>query len=82
VTGFEPIRDCQGIAQLLQHGLLKGSLVPAQAERELRDLTRHRAQLVEEKRRTVNRLHNVLEDANFKLASVASDILGVSGQPC
>ena len=74
------IRDCQWIAQLLQHGLLKGSFIPPRAQRELRDLTRHRVQLVEEKTRTVNRLHKVLEDANIKLASVASDILGVSGR--
>jgi len=74
------IRDCQWIAQLLQHGLLKGSFIPARPQRELRDLTRHRTQLVEERTRTVNRIHKVLEDANIKLASVASDILGVSGR--
>jgi transposase len=74
------VRDCQWIAQLLQHGLLKGSFIPPRAQRELRDLTRHRAQLVEAKTRTVNRLHKVLEDANIKLASVATDILGVSGR--
>lgn len=74
------IRDCQWIAQLLQHGLLKGSFIPPRAQRELRDLTRHRTQLGEEKTRTVNRLHKVLEDANIKLASVATDILGVSGR--
>ena len=62
------VRDCQWIAQLLQHGLLKGSFIPPRAQRELRDLTRHRVQLVEEKTRTVNRLHKVLEDANIKLA--------------
>jgi transposase len=74
------IRDCQWIAQLLQHGLLKGRFIPPRAQRELRDLTRHRVQLVEEKGRTVNRLHKVLEDANIKLASVATDIMGVSGR--
>src|SRR5437660_12070951 len=73
------IRDCQWIAQLLQHGRLTGSFIPPRPRRELRDLTRHRTQLVEEKARTVNRIHKVLEDANIKLASVASDILGVSG---
>lgn len=73
-------RDCQWIAQLLQHGLLKGSFIPPRPQRELRDLTRHRTQSVEEKARTVNRLHKVLEDANLKLASVASDLLGVSGR--
>jgi transposase len=74
------VRDCQWIAQLLQHGLVKGSFIPPRTQRELRDLTRHRTQLVEEKTRTVNRLHKVLEDANIKLASVATDILGVSGR--
>lgn len=74
------IRDCQWIAQLLQHGLLKGSFIPPRPQRELRDLTRHRTQLVEERTRTVNRIHKVLEDANIKLASVATDILGVSGR--
>jgi transposase len=74
------LRDCQWIAQLLQQGLLKGSCIPPRAQRELRDLTRHRVRLVEEQARTVNRLHKVLEDANIKLASVAADILGVSGR--
>jgi transposase len=74
------IGDCQWIAQLLQYGLLKGSFIPKRPQRELRDLTRHRTQLVEEKTRTVNRIHKVLEDANIKLAWVATDILGVSGR--
>jgi len=74
------IRDCQWIAQLLQHGLLKGSFIPPRPQRELRDLTRHRVQLGEEKTRTVNRIQKVLEDANIKLASVAADIMGVSGR--
>lgn len=74
------VRDSQWIAQLLQCGLLKGSFIPPRPQRELRDLTRHRTQLVEEKTRTANRIHKVLEDANLKLASVASDILGVSGR--
>jgi len=74
------IRDCQWIAQLLQYGLLKGSFIPPRSQRELRDLTRHQTQLTEEKTRTVNRIHKVLEDANIKLACVATDILGVSGR--
>jgi transposase len=74
------IRDCQWIAQLLQHGLLKGSFIPPLSQRELRDLTRHRTQLVEEKTRTSNRMEKVLEDANIKLGSVASEVLGVSGR--
>jgi transposase len=74
------VRDCQWIAEVLQYGLLKGSFVPPRGQRELRDLTRHWVQLAEEKTRTVNRLHKVLEDANIKLASVATNILGVSGR--
>jgi transposase len=73
------LKDCQWIAQLLQHGLLRGSFVPDRPQRELRDLTRHRAQLVAEQTRVANRIHKVLEDANVKLAAVASDILGASG---
>jgi len=74
------IRDCQWIAQLLQHGLLQGSFIPPRPQRELRDLTRHRTQLVEEKTRTSNRIEKVLEDANIKLGSVASEVMGVSGR--
>jgi transposase len=74
------VADCQWLAQLLQYGLLKGSLVPSCELRQLRDLTRQRAQLVSEKTRVANRIHKVLEDANIKLASVATDILGVSGR--
>lgn len=74
------IKDCQWIAQLLQHGLLKGSFIPPRPQRELRDLTRHRAQLTSERTRISNRIQKVLEDANVKLGSVASDVLGVSGR--
>lgn len=74
------VRDCQWIAQLLQYGLLKGSFIPPRSQRELRDLTRHRTQLVEEKTRTANRIHKVLQDTNIKLSSVATDVLGVSGR--
>jgi transposase len=74
------VKDCQWIAQLLQHGLLKASFIPPAPIRELRDLTRHRSQLVGEKTRAANRLQKALEDANIKLASVASDILGQSGR--
>jgi len=74
------IRDGQLISQLLQHGLLKGSFIPSRPQRELRDLTRHRTQLVEEKTRTSNRIEKVLEDANIKLGSVASEVMGVSGR--
>ena len=74
------VRDCQWIAQLLQHGLLKGSFIPPRCQRDLRDLTRYRTQLADEKVRTANRIHKVLEDANIKLSSVATDVLGVSGR--
>jgi len=74
------IRDCQWIAQLLQHGLLKGSFIPPRSQRDLRDLTRYRTQLANEKVRTANRIHKVLEDTNIKLSSVATDILGISGR--
>lgn len=74
------VRDCQWLAQLLQCGLLRGSFIPPRWQRDLRDLTRERTQLIEEKTRVANRIHKVLEDANIKLGSVATDILGVSGR--
>lgn len=74
------VSDAQWIAQLLACGLLTGSFVPPKGQRELRDLTRHRAQLVSESTRVANRIHKTLEDANIKLGAVASDVLGVSGR--
>src|SRR3954453_1547198 len=74
------VKDCQWIAELLEHGLLKASFVPARPQRELRDLTRQRTQLLSDRSRVVNRLQKTLEDANIKLASVASDITGKSGR--
>ena len=74
------VKDCQWIAQLLQHGLLKASFVPPAPIRELRDLTRQRTQLIQERASAANRIQKVLEDANIKLASVATDVLGVSGR--
>lgn len=74
------VKDCQWIAQLHGCGLLKSSFVPDRQQRQLRDLTRHRAQLVSEHTRIANRIHKLLEDANIKLGSVASDILGKSGR--
>lgn len=73
-------KDSEWIADLLQHGLLKGSFVPPQATRELRDLTRYRVSLAQECNRVANRIQKVLEDANIKLASVATDALGASGR--
>lgn len=74
------IADCAWIAELLEHGLLRGSFVPPPAIRELRDLTRYRKAQIQERTREANRLHKVLEDAGLKLAVVASDVLGVSGR--
>lgn len=74
------VTDSQWIAQLLQHGLLPSSFVPPPPIRELRDLTRQRTQLVRHRATAANRIQKVLEDANIKLASVAADILGVSGR--
>lgn len=73
-------KDCQWIAELLRHGLLKGSFVPAQEQRDLRELTRYRTSLLQERSAEVNRLQKTLEGANIKLGSVASDIMGVSGR--
>jgi transposase len=68
------------LAELLQHGLLKSSFVPPEPIRELRDLTRYRVTLCQECNRIANRIQKVLEDANVKLASVATDPLGASGR--
>jgi transposase len=74
------VKDAQWIADLLQHGLLKASFVPDAPQRELRELVRYRTHLIEERTRETNRVHQVLEDANLKLSSVATDIMGVSGR--
>jgi len=73
------VKDCQWIAQLLRHGLLKPSFIPPTPVRELRDLTRQRKKLIQERASVANRIQKVLEDANIKLSSVASDVLGKSG---
>lgn len=72
--------DAEWIADLLAHGLLRASFVPGREIQELRDLTRYRVKLVGEYNRVHNRIGKVLEDANVKLGSVASDILGVTGR--
>jgi transposase len=74
------VKDCEWIADLLRHGLLRGSFVPERAQRELRELTRYRTALVRERAAEVNRLQKTLEGANIKLASVATDIMGKSGR--
>lgn len=73
------VADCRWIAQLLQHGLLKASFIPPAPIRELRDLTRERRKLIQSRATVINRIAKVLEDANIKLASVASNIVGASG---
>lgn len=74
------VQDAEWLADLLRHGLLKGSFIPSAQLRELRDLMRYRTKLGDERKSEINRLHKVLEDANIKLASVATDIVGVSGR--
>jgi transposase len=74
------VRDAEWIADLLQHGLLTGSFIPPTEQRELRDFTRYRASLVEDRTRVVNRLQKVLEDTNIKLGDVATDITGQSAR--
>lgn len=74
------VKDCEWIAELLEHGLLKASFIPPEPIRDLRDLTRYRKTLIRERGSEVNRIQKVLETANIKLASVASDIMGVSGR--
>jgi transposase len=73
-------KDSEWIADLLQHGLLRGSFVPPKPMRELRELTRYRVTMALECNRIANRIQKVLEDANIKLASVARDPLGASGR--
>lgn len=74
------MKDAQWIAELLQHGLLKGSFIPEVEQRDLRELTRYRTKLIQARSSEINRIQKVLEDANIKLGSVASNVLGVSGR--
>ena len=74
------VRDSEWLLELMQHGLIRGSFIPPAEIRELRDLTRYRTSLIQERTREANRIQKVLEDANIKLAAVASDVLGVSGR--
>src|SRR6185437_5826488 len=69
-------KDAEWIADLLQHGLLKASFIPSAPQRELRELTRYRVRLTEERSREVNRLQKTLEDTNLKLGDVVSDVMG------
>lgn len=74
------VKDAEWIAELLRYGLIRASFVPPKGQRELRELTRMRSSFVKERASLVNRLQKVLESANIKLASVASDVNGVSGK--
>lgn len=72
------VKDAEWIADLLRHGLLKGSFIQNRDQRELKELVRYRRSVIEERAREVNRIQKVLEGANIKLASVVDDIMGVS----
>jgi transposase len=72
--------DARWLAKLMRYGLLKASFIPPQGQRDLRDLTRYRAKVVQERSREIDRVQGVLERANIKLAAVATDIMGVSGR--
>lgn len=74
------VKDAEWIADLLRHGLLRGSFIPPQVQRDLRDLTRQRTNLVQDRATVVNRLQKVCEWSNIKLSAVATDITGVSAR--
>ena len=73
-------KEAEWIAELRRHGLLRGSFIPAKPQRQLRELTRHRTTLVQDRARVINRLQAVLEAATSKLAAVVTDIRGVSAR--
>ncbi len=74
------VKDAEWIADLLSHGLLSASFIPSAPQRELRELTRYRTKLVEERTREINRLQKTLEDTNLKLGDVVSDVMGKAAQ--
>src|SRR5215204_3350714 len=74
------VRDCEWLADLLRHGLLRASFIPPLEIRELRELTRYRQTLVKEHTAIANRIQKLIESANIKLGQVATDVLGVSGR--
>ena len=74
------VRDCEWLADLLRHGLLRPSFIPPLEIRELRELTRYRQTLVKEQTALANRVQKLIESANLKLGQVATDVLGVSGR--
>lgn len=74
------VKDAEWIADLLRHGLIKGSFIPERPQRELRELLRYRRRMIQERGRVVNTMEKVLEGANIKLSAVASDVVGASGR--
>ncbi len=72
------VKNAKWLAELLQHGLVRASFIPDRPQRELRELTRYRTSMVRERAREINRVQKVLEDANIKLASVVTEMTGVS----
>jgi transposase len=74
------VKDCEWLADLLRHGLLKASFIPPLHIRELRELTRYRQTLVKEQTALANRVQKLIESANIKLGQVATDVLGASGR--
>jgi transposase len=74
------VKDAEWSAERLRHGLLRGSFMPSQPPRQLRELTRHRTMLGQDRARVINRLQAVLEDANIKRAAVVTDSRGVSAR--
>jgi transposase len=74
------VKDAEWLADLLRHGLVRGSAIPDRARRELRELVRYRVGLVRQRAQVVHRIHKLLEGANIKLTAVLSDVAGVSGR--
>jgi transposase len=74
------VKDCEWIAQLVEHGLVRAGFVPPEPIRQLRDLTRYRTEIIRERTREIQRLEKLLEDAGVKLSAVVSDLTGKSAR--
>jgi transposase len=74
------VKDAEWIAECMRFGLLRGSFIPERPQRELRELVRHRRNLIQERSQVVNRIEKLLEGANIKLSSVVSDLTGATGR--
>lgn len=74
------VKDAEWIADLLRHGLVRGSFIPDRSQRELRELVRYRRSIIQQRSQVVNRIQKVLEGANIKLSAVVSDVVGASGR--